>query len=296
MPLVVGVDSSTSACKVRCATPTPASSSPRAGRRTRATTPPRSEQDPRDWQEAFDARLRRGRRARSPPARRDRRRRPAARAGGARRGRRGAAAGQALERHRVGAGRRGAGGRAARRCRGLGGGRAAACRSPASPSPSCAWLRRCEPDAFGRIAAVLLPHDWLTVPAHGRAHHRPRRRVGHRLLVARARSGTGSTCSISSATGSTGTPRCPTVLGPLEAGRPVGRRRCRRRPGDRRQHGRRARARPASRRPRPQPRHQRHRVRGQRPADRRPHGHRGRLRRRHRALPARSSARSTPRR
>ena len=25
-----------------------------------------------------------------------------------------------------------------------------------------AWLRRCEPDTFGRIAAVLLPHDWLT--------------------------------------------------------------------------------------------------------------------------------------
>jgi xylulokinase len=25
-----------------------------------------------------------------------------------------------------------------------------------------AWLRRCEPDAFARIAGVLLPHDWLT--------------------------------------------------------------------------------------------------------------------------------------
>jgi xylulokinase len=25
-----------------------------------------------------------------------------------------------------------------------------------------AWLRRCEPDVFARVAAVLLPHDWLT--------------------------------------------------------------------------------------------------------------------------------------
>jgi xylulokinase len=25
-----------------------------------------------------------------------------------------------------------------------------------------AWLRRCEPDTFARIACVLLPHDWLT--------------------------------------------------------------------------------------------------------------------------------------
>jgi xylulokinase len=25
-----------------------------------------------------------------------------------------------------------------------------------------AWLRRCEPDTFARIASVLLPHDWLT--------------------------------------------------------------------------------------------------------------------------------------
>ena len=25
-----------------------------------------------------------------------------------------------------------------------------------------AWLRRCEPETFARVARVLLPHDWLT--------------------------------------------------------------------------------------------------------------------------------------
>ena len=25
-----------------------------------------------------------------------------------------------------------------------------------------AWLRRCEPEAFARLAHVVLPHDWLT--------------------------------------------------------------------------------------------------------------------------------------
>jgi xylulokinase len=31
-----------------------------------------------------------------------------------------------------------------------------------------AWLRRCEPDTFARIASVLLPHDWLTSRLTGR--------------------------------------------------------------------------------------------------------------------------------
>ncbi len=53
MPLVVGVDSSTSACKVqvRDAEPGTVVSSARAPHP--ATTPPRSEQHPRDWEEAF---------------------------------------------------------------------------------------------------------------------------------------------------------------------------------------------------------------------------------------------------
>ena len=53
MPLVVGVDSSTSACKVqvRDADTGALVASGRAPHP--ATTPPRSEQHPRDWQEAF---------------------------------------------------------------------------------------------------------------------------------------------------------------------------------------------------------------------------------------------------
>ncbi len=31
-----------------------------------------------------------------------------------------------------------------------------------------AWLRRCEPDTFARVAHVLLPHDWLTFRLTGR--------------------------------------------------------------------------------------------------------------------------------
>jgi xylulokinase len=53
VPLVVGVDSSTSACKVqvRDAETGTVVSSGRAPHP--ATTPPRSEQQPRDWEEAF---------------------------------------------------------------------------------------------------------------------------------------------------------------------------------------------------------------------------------------------------
>ena len=62
MPLVVGVDSSTSACKVevRDADTGALVASGRAPHP--ATTPPRSEQHPDDWWAAFDAPLRRGRR------------------------------------------------------------------------------------------------------------------------------------------------------------------------------------------------------------------------------------------
>src|SRR5215470_416792 len=53
MPVVVGVDSSTSACKVevRDADTGALVASGRAPHP--ATTPPRSEQDPRDWERAF---------------------------------------------------------------------------------------------------------------------------------------------------------------------------------------------------------------------------------------------------
>ena len=69
--------------------------------------------------------------------------------------------GEALERHRVRA-RRAAGcsasSTAARRA---GRRRAARCPSPRSRSRKLSWLHRREPDAFARIARVLLPHDWL---------------------------------------------------------------------------------------------------------------------------------------
>src|SRR5690606_8148890 len=31
-----------------------------------------------------------------------------------------------------------------------------------------AWLKRCEPDVFARVAHLLLPHDWLTSQLTGR--------------------------------------------------------------------------------------------------------------------------------
>ena len=51
------------------------------------------------------------------------------------------------------------------------GGWAAACGSvplPAFTVTKLHWLRRCEPDTFRRVASVLLPHDWLTFRLTGR--------------------------------------------------------------------------------------------------------------------------------
>jgi xylulokinase len=48
---------------------------------------------------------------------------------------------------------------------------AAACGSVPVPSftiSKLAWLRRCEPEVFRRIAHVMLPHDWLTFQLTGR--------------------------------------------------------------------------------------------------------------------------------
>ncbi len=48
---------------------------------------------------------------------------------------------------------------------------AAACGSVPLPSFTITklhWLRRCEPETFGRVASVLLPHDWLTFRLTGR--------------------------------------------------------------------------------------------------------------------------------
>ena len=49
-------------------------------------------------------------------------------------------------------------------------------------APKLLWLRTHEPEAFARIAHVLLPKDYVRLPAHGRARDRRRRRVRHAPL------------------------------------------------------------------------------------------------------------------
>ena len=70
------------------------------------------------------------------------------------------------------------------------------------------WLRDNEPDNANRVAAVALPHDWLTWRLLGygpdgesplgsrpdRARHRPFRRLRHRLLQRPRRMSTTLTC------------------------------------------------------------------------------------------------------
>jgi xylulokinase len=162
MPLVAGVDSSTSACKVevRDVDTGELVGSGRAPHPT--TTPPRSEQHPDDWWSAFES---------------------AWAQAGAPRVAAVAVAGQqhglvALDEH----------GGVLRPAKlwndtesaedadalvdALGAdGWAAAIGSVPVPSFSItklAWLRRCEPDVFARTARVLLPHDWLTHRLTGR--------------------------------------------------------------------------------------------------------------------------------
>ena len=92
----------------------------------------------------------------------DQRRRAAARDGRPRRATRGDPSGQAVERHGVGA-RRGVVDRAAAgRPAGVGRGVRCRCRWRASRSPSWRGCARNEPEAFARLAHVVLPHDWLT--------------------------------------------------------------------------------------------------------------------------------------
>ena len=168
MPLVAGVDSSTSACKVevRDADTGELVASRRAPAPADHAAPQRAA--PAGLVGGLRGRVRRGRRARPPPSGGDRRRRPAARPGRARRDRRRAAPGEALERHRVGRRRRGA-----RRPRSGGATAwAAACGSVPVASFTITKLRgsaACEPEVFGRVAQVLLPHDWLTGRLTGRA-------------------------------------------------------------------------------------------------------------------------------
>lgn len=166
MPLVAGVDSSTSACKieVRDADTGKLVSSGRAGHPP--TSPPRSEQDPADWWSAFQS--------------------AAAQAGIFSRHRAGAVAvaGQqhglvVLDDHD----------RVLRPAKlwndtesaadatellaGLPGGAQAwaeACGSVPVPSftiTKLRWLKRTEPEVYRRVTRVALPHDWLTMQLTG---------------------------------------------------------------------------------------------------------------------------------
>ena len=154
-----GVDSSTSATKVEVRDLDSGEVVGRGSSPHPPTQPPRSEQDPAAWWAAFESAWEQ---AGSPDV-------AAISVGGQQHGMvalddaaRGHPPGQAVERHRVGPGcrlaHRAAAGWPARR----GPTRAVRCRWRASPITKLAWLRRNEPEAFDRLAHVVLPHDWLT--------------------------------------------------------------------------------------------------------------------------------------
>jgi xylulokinase len=167
VPLVVGVDSSTSACKVRVhdldtGTVVATGRAPHP-----PTTPPRSEQHPRDWETAF---------------------RSACAEAGVPDVNRPVSLSIAAQQHGLvvldGAGEvvrpaklwndvESAPDADALLAAMPGGahGWAEACGSVPVPSFTITkmhWLRRREPESFGRAATILLPHDWLTFRLTGR--------------------------------------------------------------------------------------------------------------------------------
>lgn len=170
MPLVVGVDSSTSACKVevRDADSGELVSAGRAGHPP--TTPPRSEQDPKAWWSAFEAACAQ-----------------AGVSGGDGAGGRPSAIAVAAQQHGLVV--LDAAGEVLRPAKlwndtesatdadelvaALGADAwAAACGSVPVSSftiTKLRWLRRHEPATFRRVARVLLPHDWLTSRLTGSA-------------------------------------------------------------------------------------------------------------------------------
>jgi len=166
MPLVVGVDSSTSACKVevRDADTGQLVASGRAPHP--ATTPPRSEQHPVAWWTAFEA--------------------ACVEAGVLGRNRPAAIAIAGQQHAMVVLDAKGAVLRPAKLWNdtesapdadalvdALGPAAwAAACGSvpvAAFTITKLRWLRRCDPDEFRRVARILLPHDWLTAQLTGAA-------------------------------------------------------------------------------------------------------------------------------
>jgi xylulokinase len=167
VPLVVGVDSSTSACKVQVRDADTGAVVARGRAAHSPTSPPRSEQRPSEWEAAFHAACAQA----ALPAQQT----PVAIA-------------IAAQQHGlVVLGDDGAVLRPAKLWNdtesapdtdsllaALPGGQAGwaeACGSVPVPSFTITklhWLRRCEPETFRRTAAVLLPHDWLTFRLTGR--------------------------------------------------------------------------------------------------------------------------------
>jgi xylulokinase len=161
VPLVVGVDSSTSACKVQVRDADSGALVASGYAPHPTTAPPRSEQYPSDWATAFAAACAM---AGVPD-----RHRPAAIAFAAQQ--HGAvvldAHGDVVRPAKLWNDSESApdAGELLAELPGGAGAWAAACGSVPVPSftiTKLRWLRRCEPDAFRRMEAVLLPHDWLT--------------------------------------------------------------------------------------------------------------------------------------
>jgi len=165
MELVVGVDSSTTACKVQVRDLETGAVQTSGRAPHRATTPPKSEQDPRDWEEAFQKALAQARPAIDPVA----------------------VAFAAQQHGLVVAGPDTDPLRPAKLWNdtesapdadellaALPGGAqawATACGSVPLASFTISklrWLQRCEPGVLQRAAAVLLPHDWLSMRLTGR--------------------------------------------------------------------------------------------------------------------------------
>ncbi len=167
MAFVVGVDSSTSACKVQVRD-ADSGAIVASGRATHApTSPPRSEQHPSMWAAAFDA--------------------ACAQAGVGASYTPSAIAIAAQQHGLVVLGDDGEALRPAKlwndtessvdtdqlltALQGGGAEWAAACGSVPVPSFTITklhWLHRCEPETFRRVASILLPHDWLTFRLTGR--------------------------------------------------------------------------------------------------------------------------------
>jgi len=165
VPLVAGVDSSTSACKVEVRDADTGELVARGRAAHPPTTPPRSEQHPHAWRDAFDA-------ACGEAGVHDRHRPTAIAVAGQQHGLVVLdGGGEVLRPAKLWNDTESAPDAEALVARLGRRGWAEACGSVPVASftiTKLAWLRRCEPETFGRVARVLLPHDWLTMQLTGR--------------------------------------------------------------------------------------------------------------------------------